>query len=140
MKIEHVYSKHTNELLHIVLTEITSDSTEERTNIVSIEQFIQLAVLNMKDGTTFRPHKHIYKHVDHDSIAQESWIVLIGSVKVSLYDIDDKIIAEKTLKQHDVSITLKGGHNYLILEDKTYVLEYKTGPYHGQQLDKVFIK
>ena len=39
----------------------------------------------------------------------------------------------------DCSITLGGGHNYLILEHDTLVYEYKTGPYKGQKLDKVFL-
>jgi hypothetical protein len=36
-------------------------------------------------------------------------------------------------------MTFRGGHNYLILEDDTIVYEYKTGPYLGQELDKVFL-
>jgi len=39
----------------------------------------------------------------------------------------------------DASFTLGGGHNYLILEEGTIVYEYKTGPYEGQLMDKVFI-
>jgi hypothetical protein len=37
-------------------------------------------------------------------------------------------------------MTFRGGHNYLILEEDTIVYEYKTGPYMGQQLDKVFLE
>lgn len=139
MKIEKIYSKNGKDLLHLVLREITSPETQERTNIVEEDQFIQLAVLNMKQGTTFKPHKHVYKNLNVPSIAQESWIVLNGSVKVFFYDLDDTIVAERVLNMHDCSITLKGGHNYLILEDNTYVMEYKTGPYMGQKLDKKFI-
>ena len=54
-------------------------------------------------------------------------------------DIDDNIIAEPILKEGDASFTLYGGHTYEILEDNTLVYEYKTGPYEGQKLDKVFI-
>ena len=39
----------------------------------------------------------------------------------------------------DASFTLEGGHNYEILEDNTLVYEYKTGPYEGQEFDKIFI-
>ena len=39
----------------------------------------------------------------------------------------------------DASFTLYGGHNYLFLEDNTIVYEYKTGPYKGQSMDKVFL-
>ena len=47
---------------------------------------------------------------------------------------------EPILEQGDASFTLEGGHNYQILEDNTLVYEYKTGPYEGQKLDKVFLK
>ena len=36
-------------------------------------------------------------------------------------------------------MTFQGGHTYEILEDDTIVYEYKTGPYKGQENDKVFI-
>jgi len=36
-------------------------------------------------------------------------------------------------------MTFFGGHNYLIMQDDTLVYEFKTGPYTGQQNDKVFI-
>jgi hypothetical protein len=61
-----------------------------------------------------------------------------GSVKCIFYDIDD-IIATPILKAGDASFTLYGGHTYQILEDDTIVYEYKTGPYEGQKLDKVFL-
>ena len=94
----------------------------------------------MEKGKTFRPHKHIAKERHYfEQIAQESWVVIKGSVKCIFYDIDDSIIAEEILNQGDASFTLYGGHNYEILEDDTIVYEYKTGPYEGQKLDKTFI-
>ena len=93
----------------------------------------------MEKGKTFKPHKHIWKQRDRLIIAQESWVVIQGSVKCIFYDLDDAIILESTLLQGDSSFTLQGGHNYEILEDNTLVYEYKTGPYEGQKLDKVFL-
>ena len=43
------------------------------------------------------------------------------------------------IKQGDCSMTFEGGHTYTILEDDTVVYEYKTGPYQGQKMDKVFL-
>mgnify|MGYP001207209045 CR=1 FL=1 len=54
-------------------------------------------------------------------------------------EIDNKILAEPVLEKGDCSVTLEGGHTYTILEDKTLVYEFKTGPYRGQKLDKEFI-
>tara|TARA_R110000822_G_scaffold309251_2_gene438423 strand:+ start:24 stop:305 length:282 start_codon:yes stop_codon:yes gene_type:complete len=93
----------------------------------------------MKKGKTFKPHRHIYKKRTRDIIAQESWIVVQGSVKCIFYDLDDTILVEPILYPGDASFTLEGGHNYEILEDDTLVYEYKTGPYEGQALDKTFL-
>jgi hypothetical protein len=93
----------------------------------------------MEKGKTFKPHKHIWKNRTNNVIAQESWIVIKGSVKCIFYDTDDRIIATPTLYPGDASFTLEGGHNYEILEDDTLVYEYKTGPYEGQKLDKTFL-
>ena len=135
--MEKIYSKIDNRLLHIVnrLEDITG-----RNDIIPSNNFIQCATLKMKKGKTFDPHKHIVKNRHYpEQIAQESWVVIKGSVKCILYDLDNTIIAEPILKAGDASFTLYGGHTYSILEDDTIVYEYKTGPYEGQSLDKTFI-
>lgn len=136
--MERIYSKvQPNLLLHIINR---SYEFEGRKEIIPKDNFLQCATLKMEKGKTFPPHKHIKKvrHYD-EQIAQESWIVIKGSVKCILFDIDDKIIATPILRQGDASFTLYGGHTYQILEDDTIVYEYKTGPYEGQKLDKEFI-
>lgn len=136
--MEKIYSRvDGSRLLHIVnrLGDIAG-----RKDLVPEDQFIQLATLSMSEGKTFRPHKHIWKNApDKDVIAQESWVVISGSVEVYFYDIDDSLIKTCVIGPGDCSVTLEGGHNYRILEDNTIVYEYKTGPYNGQQADKVFI-
>ena len=136
--MEKIYSKiKPNKLLHIInrLSDI-----DGRTEIVPENNFIQCATLKMEKGKTFPPHKHKTKDRRyHNQIAQESWVVIQGSVKCIFYDIDDNIIATPILKAGDASYTLYGGHTYEILEENTIVYEYKTGPYEGQKLDKTFI-
>ena len=136
--MEKIYSKvEEGKLLHIInrLYEI-----ENRTEIVPENNFIQCATLKMEKGKTFRPHKHITKDRHHpEQIAQESWVVIKGSVKCIFYDIDDTVIATPVLRAGDASFTLYGGHTYEILEEDTIVYEYKTGPYEGQSLDKTFL-
>ena len=135
--MEKIYSKlQPNTLLHLVYR---LDEIKGRTNISPEEEFLQLASLQMQKGQTFKAHKHII-HEKITNIAQESWLVIKGSVKCIFYDLDDKIIAESILLPGDCSMTFRGGHNYLILEDDTIVYEYKTGPYLGIELDKEFIK
>ena len=136
--MEKIYSKvEEGKLLHIInrLSEI-----EKRTEVVPEDNFIQCATLKMEKDKTFPPHKHITKQRSYEAqIAQESWVVIKGSVKCKFYDIDDTLIAEPILYPGDASFTLYGGHTYEILEDDTIVYEYKTGPYEGQKLDKVFL-
>jgi len=140
--MEKFYSKKEDgKLLHIVrrISDISNQSTN-RIDIIESSNFIQCSSLKLKKGKTFQPHKHIEKQRTYEKqIAQESWVVIKGSVKCIFYDIDDSIIAEPVLYPGDISFTLAGGHNYLILEDDTLVYEYKTGPYEGQEFDKVFI-
>ena len=136
--MEKIYSKvEEGKLLHIInrLNEI-----EGRNEVVPEDNFIQCATLKMENGKTFKPHKHITKYRHYpEQIAQESWIVIKGSVKCVFFDIDDQIIATPILYPGDASFTLYGGHTYEILEDDTIVYEYKTGPYEGQSLDKTFL-
>jgi cupin fold WbuC family metalloprotein len=136
--MEKIYSKvDPSKLLHLIVRK--EEITPGRQDIVPEENFIQCSILNMEKGKTFRPHKHIWKERTRNVIAQESWIVIQGSVKCIFYDIDNNVITEPILYPGDASFTLEGGHNYLILEDNTLVYEYKTGPYEGQALDKTFI-
>jgi hypothetical protein len=135
--MEKIFSKvQPDKLLHLIyrFAEIKG-----RTNIAPEEEFLQLASIEMQKGQTFKAHKHIVVEKT-TNIAQESWLVIKGSVKCIFYDLDDTIIAEPILYPGDCSMTFRGGHNYLILEDGTIVYEYKTGPYLGLEMDKVFLK
>jgi len=128
---------HKDKLLHIVCT--PEDFSKERTDIVDANQFIQCSFLRMENGKTFRPHKHIWKKPSFtQTIAQESWVVIRGSVKAHFFDTDMQLLETHILQAGDASFTLEGGHTYEILEDDTLVYEYKTGPYEGQEKDKVF--
>lgn len=126
-----------NKILHIIFRK--EDFKEGRSDVINPDNFLQCAVLNLKKNTTFRPHRHIWKERNEKVIAQESWVVIQGSVKCIFYDLDNTVLEEIVLNAGDASFTLEGGHNYFILEDNTLVYEYKTGPYNGQEYDKTFI-
>ena len=135
--MEKIYSNVDGRLLHIINR--VSDF-QGRKEIIPGDNFLQCATLKMEKYKTFPPHKHITKNRHYpEQIAQESWVVIKGSVKCKFYDIDDTIISTPILEVGDASFTLYGGHTYEILEDNTLVYEYKTGPYEGQKLDKTFI-
>jgi len=133
-----INSKVKDAVLHLVYR--PDEDVEMRTELVDPDQFIQCAYLKMDEGQTFRPHKHIWKNPNYKRvIAQESWVVIRGKVQVFFYDIDGSFLENHILTAGDSSFTLEGGHTYQILEDDTLVYEYKTGPYEGQELDKVFL-
>ncbi len=134
--MEKIYSKVSpGTLLHLVFR---LDEAIGRTNIAPDNEFLQVASIRMEKGQTFEPHKHI-AYEKTTNITQESWLVVKGRVECILYDLDDTIIARHVLNPGDGSMTFRGGHNYMILEDETVVYEFKTGPYLGQRLDKAFL-
>lgn len=136
--MKKIYSRLRQEvLLHIIYR--LDDLEEGRIDIAPENEFLQVAALKLEKGKTFKPHKHIEKE-KITNIAQESWLVFKGRVKCIFYDLNDKIIEEVILKAGDLSMTFRGGHNYVILEEGTIVYEYKTGPYLGIENDKEFIK
>ena len=98
-----------------------------------------MSALNMDEGHTFRPHQHIWKPGEESCIAQESWVIIKGSVECNFMDTDGVTLSKPILTSGDCSVTLGGGHTYLILEDDTLVYEYKTGPYKGIKNDKEFL-
>jgi hypothetical protein len=135
--MKKIYSKINNQLLHIVHN---FNDIKTRTDIVPESNFIQVASMKAKKGDSFKPHHHLWKSNFFDqNIAQESWVVLSGKLKVNYYDIDQSFICEETLSSGDCTITLQGGHGYEILENDTVVMEFKTGPYFGNNSDKKYI-
>jgi hypothetical protein len=127
-----------NKLLHMIYYK--DDLETKREDVAPEEQFIQVSALQLEKGSTFRPHKHIWKEApEPEVIAQESWCIMKGRVKAHFYDLDDSLIGEYELNEGDISLTFEGGHTYTILEDAR-VFEYKTGPYQGVEKDKVFLE
>jgi hypothetical protein len=135
--MKHIYSKKDiKKLLHVInrLSDISY-----RTDISHTTQFLQLATLKMNKGKKFKAHQHIWKPSPTENIiAQESWVVIKGSAKIYMYDIDGKLLHTEILNPGDCSVTFEGGHAYEILEDDTIIYEYKTGPYLGVEKDKIF--
>ncbi len=145
MNIETFYSNklpknHPEAILHILIKKEAFDEIGGRKDVVNTKEFLQLALLKLKKDQTFKAHKHLQNQFFTDSkIAQESWVVLRGAVEVTYYDLDDTVLDKRIITAGDLSLTLRGGHNYVSLEEDTLVLEFKTGPYFGQDKDKVFV-
>jgi len=133
-----IYSNYdVDKLCHIIIKK--DEINSKRKDIIPEENFLQLSTLNLEDGTTFKPHRHIWKEGEKKVIAQESWVVIEGYVDVTYYDEEGTTpIGNYRIGPGDCSITLLGGHTYKAIgEVKVY--EFKTGPYKCQKLDKRFI-
>ena len=111
-----------------------------RIDLCDPKNFIQLAILNQKKGQTYKAHMHLWKEVTFKKyIAQESWLVLSGSIKVFFYDLDKSLLTTEILFAGDSTLTFEGGHTYEVLEDETLMYEMKTGPYEGREKDKILL-
>lgn len=133
-----IYSKQQpSKLLHIIYR--NSDAKSGREDICPADQFLQIAALRPEQGTTYKPHRHLWYRYNDDRVTQESWIVIRGNVRVILYDIDNTAIHEDVLTPGDLSCTFIAGHTYEILTEDAMIYEVKNGPYFGQEADKIFI-
>jgi len=128
-------------LLHLVIRPNLGVMSQvpHRTDLVESENFLQVASMHIPSGTMYRPHLHLERHREFLNLkAQESWVVLKGEVRANFFDEAGVFVESATLGPGSASFTLHGGHSYEGLSDAV-VLEYKSGPYEGQELDKRFL-
>jgi hypothetical protein len=69
-------------------------------------------------------------------VTQEVLFVRQGRICAHIFDISEKKVASVEVAAGDVIVLLHGGHGYDVLEDGTQVLEVKTGPYLGPEVDR----
>tara|TARA_R110001606_G_scaffold344381_2_gene493079 strand:- start:3 stop:485 length:483 start_codon:yes stop_codon:yes gene_type:complete len=137
--MKNIISKINKEVLHIIF--YAKEISKKRIDVIPEDNHLQFSALELIKDQKFRPHFHIPKKIDYDeTTAQEAWVIIKGSIKAIHYDVDNKIINKEILNVGDVAVTLKGGHTFEVLEEDTIVYEFKTGPYLGVELDKVFIE
>ena len=136
--IENIYSKVDKKILLHQLYKPSLKEGIRRENLSPVNQSLQVSFLTMKKNQTFKAHKHIIFNRNMP-IAQESWVVISGRVKVFYYDLDDTLIFSREVESGSCTITYRGGHHYQSLEENTVVYEFKTGPYFGIDKDKVFL-
>jgi len=137
--MEKIFSKvQPGLLLHMIVR--SKDFTMSRQDVIDPNNFLQCAIKRMREGETFRSHKHIETPVTYETRkTQESWIMLRGVIRCTLFDINDTFLVKPVLKAGDMCITLHGGHTFTVLEDDSCMIEIKTGPYEGVSKDKMFI-
>lgn len=130
-----------NKLLHFVIraSEQSVSTSAERVDLVEAENFLQVASMSIPAGTKYRAHIHLERDRFLTNIkAQESWVVLHGQIRANFFGEDGNFIESMIVGPGEATFTLHGGHSYEAMED-AIVLEYKSGPYEGQEVDKRFI-
>ncbi len=101
----------------------------------SDEEYQQVGTWNYSSGKTLLPHAH--NEVERVIFwTQEVLYIRSGRIKASIYDANERKVAEIEVCAGDILVLLCGGHGYEILEDKTQVLEVKNGPYMGADVDR----
>ena len=131
--MKEIYSRlNPNKLLHRINhlnTNISNKILTENKDFIRVES----AIINNEDIHLHYPNQN-YARYDF-LMTQECWIVLSGSVKITLYDLNDTILHQDILNSWDYSITFQGGHEFITLEEDTIIQEYKNGPYKGSIMD-----
>ena len=96
---------------------------------------IQIGIWGYDEGLKLQPH--IHNETERKvSRTQEAIFVKSGRVAAYIFDEAENLVRKIELNPGDILILLSGGHGYEILEDNTYVLEVKNGPYPGAEADR----
>lgn len=99
------------------------------------KDFIQVGIWGYDKGIRLQPH--IHNEAKREFLrTQEVIFVKSGKVAAYIFDEAGDFVERIELSSGDILILLKGGHGYEILEDDTYVLEVKNGPYPGAEVDR----
>lgn len=96
------------------------------------EDPLQVSIVHLDRPVSPHRHSNIAKECKQ---TQECWVVLSGCASVVVFDIDDSIITELSLKEFDVLTTFHGGHS-LVPNDSVRIVEVKNGPYLGRGLER----
>lgn len=103
-------------------------------------EFLQGAIIEIPANSSFRAHVHLERKRSFSHLrAQESWVVIRGQVEVDYFTEDGSFITKEELNAGDISISFRGGHGYRTLSADSLVYEFKSGPYEGVEIDKVFL-
>ncbi len=130
------YIKGKDELLLAII--IRQGFSDKGVNFVtSPENYLQLGILNHKEGSIIKPHRH--KEMPRTiNYTQEVLHIEYGKVGAVFYQ-NGQVIKKVLLFRGDTIILLAGGHGFNILED-TKMIEVKQGPYSSQAEDKELIE
>jgi cupin fold WbuC family metalloprotein len=123
-------------MLHVILR--TSIPISSRLSVSPPQARLQVSLVPLARGASVAPHIHDRPAPSDGSpqLTQESWFVLRGAVRVSLYDERRVLIERVQLSAGDMLVTFHGGHAFDEADEDTLLLECKNGPYRGPDYTK----
>ena len=110
--------------------------TEDKNFYTDNEDSLQVGSLPFTIGSRVAPHLH--KQKESTSQPMEVLFVLYGVVSAEFYDDKKSVIETTLLRTGDIVIQKSGGHGFYF-NDRSRLLEIKTGPYLGKDIDKEMI-
>lgn len=135
--MKRIYSKK-EPLMLLHLIQKKKDVAEGLERLSPPTEYIQVSACQFNKSNHLEPHKHrVFTKITN--ITQEALIVVRGKLKITLYDIDDKELEKQTLTAGDCCITYVGGHKHEIKQDGTIFYAINTGPFYGDEKDKIKI-
>jgi len=118
-------------LLHVIFN--TNEPFENRADLCDNEQWLQVSVINLPASKKVNPHIHNPRPPSASAgITQECWIILRGQIKISLFDLDRKLLHQQELSQGHLLVTFYGGHSLECETEGALMIECKNGPYAGR--------
>jgi hypothetical protein len=99
---------------------------------------IQVATFQYQTGKELRAHRHISRPGQNPIRTQEIMIIFSGLVLINIYDEEDKFIESHYLHPGEFFLQFQGGCGYQVIKD-TRMMEIKTGPFYGDDIDRVRI-
>lgn len=101
---------------------------------------IQVIPMRFDEGHVMRARTGVKHTVTiRDTCTHKILFVYSGALKVDLYDKDNHRVDQRQLTSGQFVICYSAGHRLESLTDDTLILEVKSGPFLGDELDRVFI-
>lgn len=97
---------------------------------------LQISLRKLHRGFTVGRHRHLNVERKTEGTS-EIWIVLWGSVKATLFDLDGSRMGSFLVRSGDLAVFHEGGHELECQEEDTLFVEVKNGPYFGRERDKI---
>ncbi len=100
------------------------------------DQEFQTGIMERPAGYVIKPHTHPRDEKVIHGLSEFLYMEK-GSIRVTVYDEEWKVLGTETLGPRDFLLFFRGGHGIEILED-CRMIEVKQGPYPGAAAAKSF--